>query len=158
MLSDCGNDDESSFSNRLERDIAAACRVGGYLVLGAALPGQSFRRAVRLDTRTRCSCKSVAHMNLFRLLKPYLELPEHANIVRPLEIVQRGENAETFVFFDFSPSLDLHGLLRQQKRLRESMAVVYFRQIVSAVAHCHENLVVVRDLKLQKFVFSGDDR
>ena len=158
MLSDCGNDDESSSSNHLEQNLASARRVGRYVVVGSALPGHSFRSAVHLGTRTACSCKTVAQDKLFHLLRPYLELPDHANIVRPVEVLHLDNAGETFVFFNAAPRLDLHGLLRQQKRLCEPEAILYFRQIVSAVAHCHENLVVVRDLKLQKFVFSGDNR
>jgi tribbles-like protein len=111
-----------------------------------------------LGTRTACSCKIVAEDKLFHLLRPYLELPDHANIIRPVEVVHLDNAGGTFVFFDAAPRLDLHGLLRQKKRVSEPQAVVYFRQIVSAVAHCHGNFVVVRDLKLQKFVFCGDDR
>lgn len=158
MLSESSNDDDCSSSTRSEQDIASARRVGRYVVLGSALPGNGFRSALHLDTQSACSCKVVSHAKLFHLLRPYLELPDHANIVRLVEVLQLDNAGEAFVFFDAAPRLDLHGLLRQRKSLSEPEAVVYFRQIVSAVAHCHENFVVVRDLKLQKFVFSGDDR
>jgi tribbles-like protein len=52
----------------------------------------------------------------------------------------------------------LHSYVRSKKRLRESQAVALFEQIVSAAAHCHENGVVLRDLKLRKFVFKDPER
>jgi len=50
---------------------------------------------------------------------------------------------------------DLHSYVRRKRRLRESEAGRLFHQIVSAIAHCHQNGVVLRDLKLRKFVFKN---
>lgn len=53
---------------------------------------------------------------------------------------------------------DLHAYVRARRRLREPEARRLFRQAVKAVAICHENGVVLRDLKLRKFVFADEAR
>uniref|UniRef100_A0A3B3ZDE1 Tribbles homolog 2 n=1 Tax=Periophthalmus magnuspinnatus TaxID=409849 RepID=A0A3B3ZDE1_9GOBI len=52
----------------------------------------------------------------------------------------------------------MHSFVRTCKKLPEEEAARLFRQIVSAVAHCHDNGLVLRDLKLRKFVFKNEER
>ncbi len=47
----------------------------------------------------------------------------------------------------------LHGLVQRNQWLSEQQARDYFGQIVRLVAFCHALGIVVRDLKLRKFVF-----
>ena len=53
---------------------------------------------------------------------------------------------------------DLHAYVRARRRLREPEARRLFRQAARAVATCHEYGVVLRDLKLRKFVFADETR
>lgn len=53
---------------------------------------------------------------------------------------------------------DLHSYVRQRKRLRESEARRLFRQMCEVVKSCHEQGIVLRDLKLRKFVFADSER
>lgn len=66
-------------------------------------------------------------------------------------------DTKAYVFFekDFG---DMHSYVRSCKRLREEEAARLFKQIVSAVAHCHQSAIVLGDLKLRKFVFSNEER
>ena len=48
---------------------------------------------------------------------------------------------------------DLHNYLKQHKHLSEIQAVPLFRQIVEMVQDVHSKGIVLRDLKLKKFVF-----
>lgn len=48
---------------------------------------------------------------------------------------------------------DLHNYLKQHKHLSEVQAVPLFRQIVEMVRDVHSKQIVLRDLKLKKFVF-----
>lgn len=53
---------------------------------------------------------------------------------------------------------DLHSHVRVRKRLRENEARRLFRQMCEVVKTCHEQGIVLRDLKLRKFVFADTER
>ena len=53
---------------------------------------------------------------------------------------------------------DLHAYVRRRRRLTEREAARLFAQALQAVAHCHRHSVVVRDVKLRRFLFADDDR
>lgn len=53
---------------------------------------------------------------------------------------------------------DLHSYVRVRKRLREPEAKRLFRQMCEVVKRCHEEGIVLRDLKLRKFVFADEER
>ena len=53
---------------------------------------------------------------------------------------------------------DLHAYVRARRRLREHEARRLFKQAAKAVSKCHDNGVVLRDLKLRKFVFADEAR
>lgn len=88
-------------------------------------------------------------------LAAYFALGQHQHINQILEILL-GET-RAYVFFERSYG-DMHSFVRTCKKLREDEAARLFYQIASAVAHCHDNGLVLRDLKLRKFVFKNEDR
>ncbi|CAJ0951687.1 unnamed protein product [Ranitomeya imitator] len=88
-------------------------------------------------------------------LAPCFCLPIHSNINQIAEIIL-GET-KAYVFFAKSHG-DMHSFVRTCKKLKEEEAARLFYQIVSAVAHCHDGGVVLRDLKLRKFVFNDEER
>ena len=88
-------------------------------------------------------------------LAAYFALGQHPHINQILEILL-GET-RAYVFFERSHG-DMHSFVRTCKKLREDEAARLFHQIASAVAHCHDNGLVLRDLKLRKFVFKNEDR
>nr|XP_046164905.1 tribbles homolog 2-like [Oncorhynchus gorbuscha] len=65
-------------------------------------------------------------------------------------------DAHAYLFFP--RSYGNLGVMLQARRLPEDTARYLFRQLVSAVAHCHNNGLVLRDLKLNKFVFKNKER
>lgn len=66
---------------------------------------------------------------------------------------------ERFLYLVFPTAHgDLHSHVRLRKRLRESEARRLFRQIAEAVRACHDQGIVLRDLKLRKFVFADPHR
>uniref|UniRef100_W5MHZ6 Tribbles pseudokinase 3 n=1 Tax=Lepisosteus oculatus TaxID=7918 RepID=W5MHZ6_LEPOC len=89
------------------------------------------------------------------LIAPYARLLPHENISRVSEVVT-GERS-VYVFFARSYG-DMHSYVRACKRLPEEEAARLFGQMAAAVAHCHEHGVVLRDLKLRKFVFADLQR
>lgn len=88
-------------------------------------------------------------------IAPYVRLLPHDNICRIAEVIT-GEHS-VFVFFQRNYG-DMHSYVRTCKRLQEEEAVLLFSQMAVAVAHCHEHGVVLRDLKLRKFVFVDQQR
>ena len=88
-------------------------------------------------------------------LSTYWQVDSHENIGSISEIIL-GET-KAYVFFERHYG-DLHSYVRQKKRLREEEARSLVRQIVAAVQHCHDNGVILRDLKLRKFVFKNKER
>lgn len=88
-------------------------------------------------------------------IRPYIQLPSHRNITGIVEVILGETKAYVFFERDFG---DMHSYVRSRKRLREEEAARLFKQIVSAVAHCHQSAVVLGDLKLRKFVFSTGER
>ena len=112
-------------------------------------------RAVHLDTQQQYVCKVIPIERYRQTLAGYWRVGSHEHINEIQEIVV-GET-KAYVFFPGNYG-DLHSFVRSKKRLRESQAISLFEQIVSAVTHCHENGVVLRDLKLRKFVFKDAER
>lgn len=53
---------------------------------------------------------------------------------------------------------DVHGFLKHKKRFSELEASFYFRQMMNIVNTAHRNGIVLRDLKLKKFVFTDPSR
>nr|KAG5694805.1 hypothetical protein BaRGS_019182 [Batillaria attramentaria] len=88
-------------------------------------------------------------------LSPYWQVDCHEHIATSTEVVLGQSKA--YVFFPTNYG-DLHSYVRQKKRLREDEARRLYRQIVSAITHCHENGVILRDLKLRKFVFKDPEK
>jgi tribbles-like protein len=68
-----------------------------------------------------------------------------------------GANQFVYVIFDQFYG-DLHSYMKEKKRLDETEARHIFRQCVEAVKDCHQNGIIVRDIKLKKFVFIDAER
>jgi serine/threonine protein kinase len=88
-------------------------------------------------------------------LSPYWQVDDHPCVARSREIILGQSKA--YILFPKGHG-DLHSYVREKKRLREGEARELFSQIVAAVLHCHDNGVILRDLKLRKFVFADAER
>lgn len=85
----------------------------------------------------------------------YFHVPAHVNLNQIIDIVLGDTMA--YVFFEHNYG-DLYSCVRSIKKFREEEAARLFHQIVSAVAHCHDNGVILKDLKLKRFLFKDEDR
>ena len=63
----------------------------------------------------------------------------------------------TFILFNQAYG-DLHSYVRTKRRIREPEAADLFKQVVTIVADCHANGIILRDLKLRKFIFSDKEK
>ncbi|KAG7460720.1 hypothetical protein MATL_G00201830 [Megalops atlanticus] len=128
--------------------------IGKYLLL-EPLEGDHVFRAIHLHSGEDFVCKVCDITRYQETLAAYFCLSEHQNINQIVEILLGDTKA--YVFFEKSHG-DMHSFVRTCKKLREDEAARLFHQIASAVAHCHDNRLVLRDLKLRKFVFKNEDR
>lgn len=83
-------------------------------------------------------------------------LQELEHVSHPREVVLGPGRA--YLLFDKAQGGDLHSHVRARRRLREPEARRLFRQMATAVRDCHKLGVVLRDLKLRKFVFADEQR
>ncbi|KAL8172882.1 UNVERIFIED_CONTAM: Tribbles 2 [Gekko kuhli] len=128
--------------------------IGKYLLLEPLEGDRSFR-AVHLHSEEELVCKVFDIGCYQELLAPCFCLPPHDNINQITEIIL-GET-KAYAFFERSYG-DMHSFVRTCKKLKEEEAAKLFYQIVSAVAHCHDGGLVLRDLKLRKFIFKDEER
>ncbi|XP_023701207.2 tribbles homolog 3 isoform X1 [Paramormyrops kingsleyae] len=132
----------------------SASRIGPYILL-EKMEGSQIHRAVHSVTEKEYTCKVFPMKKYRELIAPYVLLLPHENVV-PISEVVTGERS-AYVFFERSYG-DMHSYVRTCKRLPEDEAAGLFRQMAAAVAHCHCRGVVLRDLKLRKFVFTDRQR
>ncbi|XP_054161044.1 tribbles homolog 2-like [Oppia nitens] len=112
-------------------------------------------RCFDINTNQEFCCKIIATNNYHEFLMGHLRMDGHTAINQVEEVLVGKLN--TFVVF--GPAFgDLHSYVRSLKRLRESEAVHIFHQIVTIVSDCHRNGIILRDLKLRKFLFANKER
>lgn len=72
-----------------------------------------------------------------------------------LRTTVESESGVGFVVMD-DVTLDLNTYIKANGALIESEAKHIFRQLLTAVHHCHQNKIVLRDIKLSKIFFNDD--
>lgn len=132
-------------------------RLGKYLLYGEADQAGSSQQctALHVERQEEFICKILPKTKYWDILAPYWAVGSHPNISSIEEILL--DSSYAYVIFQRQYE-DLHSYIRRQRRLRESEANDLFGQIVSVVSHCHENGVIIRDLKLRKFGFKDPER
>ena len=97
----------------------------------------------------------VLSKNYQDFLSGHVRMDGHSGINQ----VQRIIVGRVHTFILFAPSYgDLHSYVRTKRKLLESEAMPLFKQVVQIVADCHSNGIILRDLKLRKFIFSNKER
>eukprot|EP01136_Pigoraptor_vietnamica_P010156 Opistho-1_new@47449 len=115
--------------------------------------------AVKIISKARLKSKSKGSSSgsyLSHLSKDVrlLQLLEHPNIIRLYQVIETDD--EFYIFMQFAGGGEIIDYISKKGRLSEKDARVFFRQIVSAIDHCHESRVVHRDLKLENILLSAD--
>ena len=82
-----------------------------------------------------------------------LSMVDHPNIVRLFEVIEDDK------YFNLLQELCTGGelLSKVNKPLKEKEIAKIFKQIMSAIAYCHEKGIVHRDMKLENILFSTED-
>ncbi|XP_075995424.1 tribbles homolog 1 [Genypterus blacodes] len=129
-------------------------RIGAFLLVPLA-DRDGVNSAIDTDTGDELVCK-VFDMGVYQeKIRAYGVLPAHKNVAGITEIILGERKAYVFLDKDFG---DMHTLVKSRRRLDEEQASKLFRQVVLAVAHCHQAGIVLGDLKLRKFVFADEKR
>ena len=108
-----------------------------------------------LDLRSHqpLNCK-VYSLKDFQLLAP-LVYSDIEGVHTVLDVVRQEDKAYVF---STRPHGDLHNFLKQRRKMKEGLAANIFMQIVVLVQDAHRKNVVLRDLKLKKFVFEDPEK
>jgi len=79
---------------------------------------------------------------------------QHENIIKLYEIVE--EDSYVFIFMEYLDEGDLYNYIQKFGMMEEDKARVLFRQMLSALSHCHEKKVCHHDFKLENCVIDKD--
>lgn len=134
--------------------VAPATRVGPYVLLEREQDNCTYR-ALHCPTGREFTCKVYPAWEARTVLEPYTRLPTHEHVAQPTDVLLGSRLL--YAFFAQTHG-DLHSLVRSRRGVPELEAAALFRQMVAAVAHCHQHGLVLRDLKLRRFVFSNCER
>lgn len=99
-------------------------------------------------------CK-VSNSCCAKLIEAYDRLKDHSNINQLHKVI--ALNKKTYLLFP-RPQDDMLSYLRTKKLLLEGEAQFLFCQMCNIVRSCHSKGVVLRDLKLRKFVFDDVEK
>ncbi|XP_045300974.1 tribbles homolog 3 [Leopardus geoffroyi] len=131
-----------------------ASRLGSYVLLEPEEGGRAYW-ALHCPSGTEYTCKVYPAREAQAVLEPYSRLPPRGHVARPADVVAGPRHLYTFFP---RPHGDMHSLVRRRRRLPEPEAAALFRQMAAALAHCHQHGLVLRDLKLRRFVFTNEER
>ena len=145
----------STQSSKCGKNSLQASRVGKYLIFAKGLWNSSLHCAIDTETKREYACRLLSTDKYREYIAPYFQIEQHDNINKIVEVLLGENNA----YVIFEPSYgDLHSYVRSKRRLKEAESCRLFKQIVETVNHCHQNGVILRDLKLRKFVFQNKER
>ncbi|XP_004687377.1 PREDICTED: tribbles homolog 3 [Condylura cristata] len=134
--------------------VTTASRLGPYVLLEPEEGSRAYR-SLHCPTGTEYTCKVYPLSEAMAVLEPYSRLPSHGHVARPTEVLAGTQHL--YAFFP-RPHGDMHSLVRRRRRLPEPEAAALFRQMAATLAHCHQHGLVLRDLKLRRFVFTDCER
>jgi len=135
------------------------CEIGRYILLEQKeVTGKvEVQRAIHRDTQEEFICKVVPLDTYRQSMAAYWRTAciegQHVSQVEEILLGQ----TKAYAFFKNHYG-DLHTYVRSKRKLREGEAGRLFRQIMLAVQACHERGIILRDLKLRKFVCVDEER
>lgn len=129
-------------------------RVGSYFLFERC-EGEKSYRAEHAQTKQQYTCQVLPLRGYQERLAAYARIGHHDNVCGLLDVVIGQDSVYVFLPGHYG---DMHAYVRSRKRLGEEEAGLLFAQMLDAVMHCHRHGVVLRDLKLRRFVFTDEYR
>ncbi|MEQ2176482.1 hypothetical protein GOODEAATRI_028413 [Goodea atripinnis] len=124
-------------------------RVGPYLLFESCEREVTYR-AVHTSTQKQYTCQILPLQGFQERLAAYDRIGKHDNICGLQDVVVGQDNLYVFLPDHHG---DMHAFVRSRKHLDEEEAGRLFVQMLNAVTYCHHKGVILRDLKLRRFVF-----
>ncbi|KAL7630791.1 UNVERIFIED_CONTAM: hypothetical protein RMT77_018996 [Armadillidium vulgare] len=126
-----------------------------FIILGQV--DSSTSHAVRIVNHEPLHIKAVSGRTAREVCTQQALLEDTDGVRAPLEAVLSPCGRKAWLVFP--PHFgDLHSYVRMRRRLREAEAQRLFAQVAATVERCHSSGLVLRDLKLRKFVFTDSNR
>ena len=161
----------SSSSTTTKRDDAQAPPNDGAVLFGKyelheLLGAGAFAKvyhATRVDNGQSVAVKAVSKRNVLsnglaanveREISVTRRLRHHPNIINLHEVL--ATKTKIYLVMEFAAGGELFEKVASGGRLAEDVARKYFRQLISAVKHCHSGGVYHRDLKLDNLLIDED--
>lgn len=138
-----------------------ALALGDYVLFEPQSANDLFGTALNSKTNQLFYWKKFDRGDYLKKLEPYFLMESSERIFGFKEILFDASNFgnEQFAYVIFNQFYgDLHSYMKEKKRLDETEAKNLFRQCVEAVDDCHQNGIIVRDIKLKKFVFTNPEK
>lgn len=135
-------------------------KIGNYVLterLTDMTPGVAVYKTVHVSTNENYVCRVLPMNRSQATIAPYFAVGPHPHIAGIDEVI--AGSTSTYVMRRVADATeDLHAYIRRRRRLTEFEASRLFLQALDAVAHCHRHGVIVRDIKLRRFVFTDVHR
>jgi serine/threonine protein kinase len=126
-------------------------RQDGRLVICRRLDRSKYEHMMRLSHRLQTAVQEVNVDDEEAATKAYHQ-------VFPIDGELLAADDGHFYYFEPKNYGSLHAYVVERKRLSEQECLWFFRQIVALLVFCQRRGVVLRDLKLRKFVFADSER
>ncbi|KAK3538316.1 hypothetical protein QTP70_035239 [Hemibagrus guttatus] len=136
-----------------------ASSASDYIIVGKNVLHQKVAenvfKASSLHSGKHLLCKVFPITRYAQALAVYTHLPAHPHLHHSSEIILGHSIA--YIFFEHTFG-NMYRHVQSSRGLCEDEALRLFHQIVSAVAHCHNNGVVLPRLKMKNFAFKNEER
>jgi len=160
------NNKETENSNQTDSNAISnktgALNLGDYLLFEPQTVNDSFGVALNLKSNEYFNWKKFERIDYMKKMHSYFLMSGSDKIFGFKEIIHDNNTSTSpiqYIYVIYNKFYgDLHSYMKEKKRLDEVEARHIFSQCVEAVDECHQNGIIVRDIKLKKFVFTDAEK